>query len=294
MLKRNFLLLSTLLLSTSLGLFSCANEDPSEDTTEDDNKNNNNNENNGDNNEEEPETPANPITPDMSEEELFSYLKEALFEFDKDVVKSSEVCEQTDGYGAIEMVTTSKNETTRYTDFTQTLSEHQIGSSKTNMITEKGLVDEDTYYQVVYYGANDKDNAAGEFKYNPSLKEQVFGAGFAGFFAESILDSVVTFKDTYGSSALVEYNFYDLDLTTDGTKEFYCLCINGTEEEFAYKFEFGAEVKIENRKMVSANMTLLQSLYNDTNFSYLTRNATYETGEIKDYTGTKLDYTLYL
>ena len=207
-------------------------------------------------------------TPDKeeTEEELFSRLKTTFFEMDKNVVKANEVAKQTNNYGGLNLDTTITSVSTKYAN----------NFVKTNASASMG---ESSYKAVLYYLGDDPAN-------------EEFSVGFASFFASIMVNGIIDFEKT--QQGTVTYNFADIDFTTDGIKNLYLKCLVGKEDDFDYKIEIEAAINIEKGLIKDANIVALQSLINDTNYIYTEREVTYETGELTEYKGEKIDYTKYL
>ena len=234
-------------------------------------------------------------TPDKeeTEEELFSRLKTTFFEMDKNVVKANEVAKQTNNYGGLNLDTTITSVSTKYANnFVKTNASASMGESSYSYTEEKGIVDNSTYYSVTEYSEGDSDNKAVLYYLGDDPANEEFSVGFASFFASIMVNGIIDFEKT--QQGTVTYNFADIDFTTDGIKNLYLKCLAGKEDDFDYKIEIEAAINIEKGLIKDANIVALQSLINDTNYIYTEREVTYETGELTEYKGEKIDYTKYL
>lgn len=282
------LLLSTLILFVPL-ISSCEVNEPTNDSIDDNEDNQNNEEDNTTIVSPDDETPDKEET----EEELFSRLKSTFFEMDKNVIKANEVANQTNNYGGLNLDTTITSATTKYSNnFVQTKANAVMGESSYSYIEEKGIVDESTYYSVTEYGEGDSDNKTVLYYLGDDPENEEFSVGFASFFASTMVNGIIDFEKT--EQGTVTYNFADIDLSIDGIKNLYLKCLVGKEDDFDYKIEIEAAINIENGLIKDANIVALQSLINDTNYVYTEREITYETGELTEYKGEKIDYTKYL
>lgn len=121
-----------------------------------------------------------------------------------------------------------------------------------------------------------------------------YSVGFFDSFKLNVIDSVVSyvnnFKDTYNVS--LEYNFEDVDLSSDGDKYLYIkLSIINSGSVL---FSFGREdnITIENKKVTYSDSTYLISKQDGVNQQYRNNKNTYKFGELEEYTGQLLSTTV--
>ncbi len=236
---------------------------------------------------------TNPI--DGIDMELLNSLKEKLYELDKEVSKEKETSLQTDDYGGGVSIDTSINSvTTKYkNDFIQTTADAEIegSSSSYSYVKEKGLVDNTKYYEVIKFDT-DENNKTTLYTLSDNYKQEEFALGFSSFFAMTMVNGMISFKESQDGD--IYHNFDTIDLSKDGNKYFYLKCIVGEDDNFDYKFEISADVTIKNNEITNSQIIALQSLVNDTNYSYVKKDITYYRDEVIEYQGEKIDYELYL
>lgn len=226
--------------------------------------------------------------------ELLNDLKQRLYELDKEVSKEKETSTQTDDYGGgVYIDTTINSVTTKYNgDFIQTLADAKIESDTTySYIKEKGLVNDSSYYDVIKFDT-DENNKATIYPLSDNYKQEEFALGFSSFFAVTMVKGMISFNESKQGD--IYHNFDSINLSTDGNKYFYLKCIIGEDDDFDYKFEISADITIANGEITNSHIVALQSLVNDTNYSYIEKDVTYYRDEIIDYQGEKIDYELYL
>lgn len=232
--------------------------------------------------------------PPMTDDELFASMKLSLYAMDQGLVTKTTEAVQTDGYGAIDMTVKVSSVTTKYQDhFIQTLATQTIEDTSLSYTQEQGMRNETSYYVVTAFNEDESENKAELFQLRPDYEDSDFGIGFASYFATVMVDGINNFKATYPNET-VTHNFATVDLATDGEKYFYLCCLVGDEQDFDYKVEIESTIQIEQGLIVSAHTVALQSLVNDTNYSYITSDETYKTGDIQAYQGEKIDYEKYL
>ena len=121
-----------------------------------------------------------------------------------------------------------------------------------------------------------------------------YSVGFFDSFKLNVIDSVVSyvnnFKDTYNVS--LEYNFEDVDLSSDGDKYLYIKLSVINSGSVLFSFEREDNITIENKKVTYSDSTYLISQQDGINKQYRNNKNTYKFGELEEYTGQLLSTTV--
>lgn len=121
-----------------------------------------------------------------------------------------------------------------------------------------------------------------------------YSVGFFDSFKLNVIDSVVSyvnnFKDTYNVS--LEYNFEDVDLSSDGDKYLYIKLSVINSGSVLFSFEREDNITIENKKVTYSDSTYLISQQDGVNQQYRNNKNTYKFGELEEYTGQLLSTTV--
>ena len=148
--------------------------------------------------------------------------------------------------------------------------------------------------QGLFNGTN-YDTAACE-SYIPTAQtmDLYYSVGFFDSFKLNVIDSVVsyvnTYKDTYNVS--LEYNFEDVDLSSDGDKYLYIKLSVINSGSVLFSFEREDNITIENKKVTYSDSTYLISQQDGVNQQYRNNKNTYKFGELEEYTGQLLSTTV--
>lgn len=148
--------------------------------------------------------------------------------------------------------------------------------------------------QGLFNGTN-YDTAACE-SYIPTAQtmDLYYSVGFFDSFKLNVIDSVVsyvnTYKDTYNVS--LEYNFEDVDLSSDGDKYLYIKLSIINSGSVLFSFEREDNITIENKKVTYSDSTYLISQQDGVNQQYRNNENTYKFGELEEYTGQLLSTTV--
>ena len=128
----------------------------------------------------------------------------------------------------------------------------------------------------------------------PQLMDLYYSVGFFDSFKLNVIDSVVSyvnnFKDTYNVS--LEYNFEDVDLSSDGDKYLYIKLSIISSGSVLFSFEREDNITIENKKVTYSDSTYLISQQDGINKQYRNNKNTYKFGELEEYTGQLLSTTV--
>lgn len=121
-----------------------------------------------------------------------------------------------------------------------------------------------------------------------------YSVGFFDSFKLNVIDSVVSyvnnFKDTYNVS--LEYNFEDVDLSSDGDKYLYIKLSVINSGSVLFSFEREDNITIENKKVTYSDSTYLISQQDGVNQQYRNNENTYKFGELEEYNGQLLSTTV--
>lgn len=121
-----------------------------------------------------------------------------------------------------------------------------------------------------------------------------YSVGFFDSFKLNVIDSVVSYVNAYKDTCIVslEYNFEDVDLSSDGDKRLYIKLSIINSGSVLFSFERDDKIKIENKKVTYSDSTYLISQQDGVNQQYRNNKNTYKFGELEEYTGQLLSTTV--
>lgn len=241
------------------------------------------------------EKPSESVVPE-TEEELFARLSESMYLLDQNVVKRHEATKQEDFYGADFVIQSeSQSTSTLYSDkFIQEKGTTKIDSAAPyEFIKETGLADSVNYYVVTAFPDDPSGNTAVKYSLPFDDDLTVFSVGFSAFFSQTMANGILQFRESYPQGKVI-HNFDTVDLSTGGDKYFYLKCLVGEDDKFEYKMEIEANIHIQDGAITNSKITALQSLVDNTNYTYSTKDVQYEKGAMTKYEGEKINYEAYL
>lgn len=148
--------------------------------------------------------------------------------------------------------------------------------------------------QGLFNGTNYDTTACESYISTSQSMNLYYSVGFFDSFKLNVIDSVVsyvnTYKDTYNVS--LEYNFEDVDLSSDGDKYLYIKLSIINSGSVLFSFEREDNFTIENRKVTYSDSTYLISQQDGVNQQYRNNKNTYKFGELEEYTGQLLSTTV--
>lgn len=148
--------------------------------------------------------------------------------------------------------------------------------------------------QGLFNGTNYDTTACESYISTSQSMDLYYSVGFFDSFKLNVIDSVVsyvnTYKDTYNVS--LEYNFEDVDLSSDGDKYLYIKLSVINSGSVLFSFEREDNITIENKKVTYSDSTYLISQQDGVNQQYRNNKNTYKFGELEEYTGQLLSTTV--
>lgn len=126
------------------------------------------------------------------------------------------------------------------------------------------------------------------------LMDLYYSVGFFDSFKLNVIDSVVSYVNAYKDTCNVslEYNFEDVDLSSDGDKYLYIKLSVINSGSVLFSFEREDNITIENKKVTYSDSTYLISQQDGVNQQYRNNKNTYKFGELEEYTGQLLSTTV--
>ena len=148
--------------------------------------------------------------------------------------------------------------------------------------------------QGLFNGTNYDTTACQSYIPTAQTMDLYYSIGFFDSFKLNVIDSVVSYvnnyKDTYNVE--LEYNFEDVDLSSDGDKRLYIKLSIINSGSVLFSFERDDKIKIENKKVTYSDSTYLISQQDGVNQQYRNNKNTYKFGELEEYTGQLLSTTV--
>ncbi len=148
--------------------------------------------------------------------------------------------------------------------------------------------------QGLFNGTNYDTTACESYIPTAQTMDLYYSVGFFDSFKLNVIDSVVSYvnayKDTYNVS--LEYNFEDVDLSSDGDKYLYIKLSVINSGSVLFSFEREDNITIENKKVTYSDSTYLISEQDGINKQYRNNKNTYKFGELEEYTGQLLSTTV--
>ncbi|MFA6829511.1 MAG: hypothetical protein WCR67_02250 [Bacilli bacterium] len=151
-------------------------------------------------------------------------LKEDLLDLNQDVTERQYSTEQTISYSGLEMDVSEEGVDTLYTcngeKMTHCDGDQTIGDEEIPFVREKG-VKNDTLYSLTYYSKGDSSNSVTYYENTPDNQSVLFDVGFVSSYIQSTIVPTLAYYEDDSLKLVTTYNFYQIDLSTDGEKTLY-------------------------------------------------------------------------
>lgn len=148
--------------------------------------------------------------------------------------------------------------------------------------------------QGLFNGTNYDTTACESYISTSQSMDLYYSVGFFDSFKLNVIDSVVSYVNNYKENYNVklEYNFEDVDLSSDGDKQLYIKLSIVNSGSVLFSFEREDNITIENKKVTYSDSTYLISQQDGVNQQYRNNKNTYKFGELEEYTGQLLSTTV--
>ena len=233
--------------------------------------------------------------------ESLNDIKEKLKVLDKEVSKETYKSSQIDNYSALEMEVKEDGETFLYKNdflvqtFTQTINDSIEIKGK----RERGI-NNNNFYQINYYGEQDKDNSVTYYVNNEANKKAMFTLGFVSNYVINFIDPLISEMNSKNKNnrIVLQTNYDGVEVPTSGNidLQFIFTQYDASGRIEVLKMNRVDHLVISDNKVISSKSKYLYSLQENTNYRYIEIETSYFYDPISDYKGDKLnpsDFPIY-
>ena len=243
------------------------------------------------------ETPI--ITDNISTLEGLEEIIPNLLAYDEGINEQTYQIKQQDNYSALDIYSVQEGTITKYNDFYEDKFTQYFDDAPENAlhgVIQRGIstyLNQDVFYNITDYEEDDTSDSVMYAYYDESAKDYVFGVGFGHYYYYNYFMSTLAPYIESNPEGILETNFNKNSFIDNGILMLMTNFYVGEKDSPDFQLQRYDTLTIENGVVVKAETESLQGMGGNVNFKLQTSVTEFKKGEIKDFSGEKLDPANY-